>query len=591
MTTFLNAHRPQLPAAALPPLTTARAGALFLDDRGAATAEYAIATMAVVAQKWHTLYMERVAFYARQSVHEDQGIAQQLASMRKRATGEDWTIVEEYVDNFTSATKTRGDGTEWARMLSDVDAGKIDTIVAVKSARLLRRVEDALEVTAPRRDVRVVTFDGIDTSNHWGRVILLIMTSIAEAEIEEKEARAIPYRAARREAGHPVAGLVPYGYRWVPDLQRDDRGTRYEVVPEEAAVLRFMSRRLLVERDSLAQIVRDLNDGTATDENGNLLPPSSRHPRPRRDKATGELVYSPWITSTVRRLLVSPFQAALLPPPMPEGVKYRADRFTLSHCAPGAWEPILTADQVNAARGRLLDSSRLFHDGDTKAKWLLAGLGVCGKCGGPTRSTQSRTTARRVRAIRCTAGCFVRPAAPIEEYVVHTVVNVLGTPGLLTWVDDGGADIDSLRTRREALAAERAEAEGLYRSRKLSAPTFSDMVDEIDAALAQTDGDLADALRADPLAEFVSVDDVHGLWDSISTNRRRVVLAALLHAIEIRPVGKGRRILTMDDTESTVTMRWREVEHRVSLATGHTTHTVKVPGDAHEAISGALSTP
>ncbi len=49
MTTFLNAHRPQLPAAALPAVTTARAGALFLDDRGAATAEYAIATMAAVA--------------------------------------------------------------------------------------------------------------------------------------------------------------------------------------------------------------------------------------------------------------------------------------------------------------------------------------------------------------------------------------------------------------------------------------------------------------------------------------------------------------------------------------------------------------
>ena len=36
---------------ALPPLTTRRAGALFLDDRGAATAEYAIATMAAVARK------------------------------------------------------------------------------------------------------------------------------------------------------------------------------------------------------------------------------------------------------------------------------------------------------------------------------------------------------------------------------------------------------------------------------------------------------------------------------------------------------------------------------------------------------------
>ncbi|WP_295823603.1 DUF4244 domain-containing protein [uncultured Microbacterium sp.] len=33
----------------LPPVTRARASALFLDERGAATAEYAIATMAAVA--------------------------------------------------------------------------------------------------------------------------------------------------------------------------------------------------------------------------------------------------------------------------------------------------------------------------------------------------------------------------------------------------------------------------------------------------------------------------------------------------------------------------------------------------------------
>lgn len=39
------------PAADLPSLTSARAGALFLDERGAATAEYAIATMATVAGK------------------------------------------------------------------------------------------------------------------------------------------------------------------------------------------------------------------------------------------------------------------------------------------------------------------------------------------------------------------------------------------------------------------------------------------------------------------------------------------------------------------------------------------------------------
>lgn len=37
----------------LPFLTSARAGALFLDERGAATAEYAVATMATVASLRH----------------------------------------------------------------------------------------------------------------------------------------------------------------------------------------------------------------------------------------------------------------------------------------------------------------------------------------------------------------------------------------------------------------------------------------------------------------------------------------------------------------------------------------------------------
>ncbi|MDQ1084742.1 MULTISPECIES: DUF4244 domain-containing protein [Microbacterium] len=49
MSAFASFFRPVGTTPGLPPLTTARAGALFLDDRGAATAEYAIATMAAAA--------------------------------------------------------------------------------------------------------------------------------------------------------------------------------------------------------------------------------------------------------------------------------------------------------------------------------------------------------------------------------------------------------------------------------------------------------------------------------------------------------------------------------------------------------------
>jgi DNA invertase Pin-like site-specific DNA recombinase len=524
---------------------------------------------------------ERVALYARQSVQEDQGIAQQLEAMHKRAVAEDWIVAGEYVDNFTSATKTRGDETSWARMLADVDVGKIDTIVAVKSARLLRRLEDALEITAPRRHVRVVTFDGIDTASHYGRVILVIMTSIAEAEIEEKEARALPFRASRRAAGHPTSGLVAYGYQWIPELHRDERGTRFVVVPEEAVALRYMSRELLGGAD-LGAIARAMNDGAAMDEGRRPLPESSRRTR----------AGVKWTSTTVRRMLASPFPAALLPPAMPEGIKYRADRYTLSECTPGAWEPILDEDAVAAARGRLFNPSRLSHDGNTHAKWLLSRVGKCGRCEGPLRKIDTRTTAR-VRAYRCTKGCFQRPAALIEEYVEYSVVKVLSEPGLLTWADTDGLDLGALRLRREALRVERAEWFQRVRVGKLTPMEWDELSARWDAELVQLDADIAEAVSGDPLASFVGTEDVRALWDSLSVARRRAVLEALLFSVEVHPVGKGKRVTTLRATEPTVTMNWRRAERRVTFDVDRTVTAVegRVSPDARDAIAAALSTP
>lgn len=44
----------------LPRLTRARAARLFADESGAATAEYAIATMAIVEHRWHVSRMRRI---------------------------------------------------------------------------------------------------------------------------------------------------------------------------------------------------------------------------------------------------------------------------------------------------------------------------------------------------------------------------------------------------------------------------------------------------------------------------------------------------------------------------------------------------
>ncbi|WP_165971283.1 recombinase family protein [Microbacterium oleivorans] len=524
----------------------------------------------------------RAGIYGRQSVRQDQGIKQQIAEGKRRTDAEGWHVAADavYADNDTSASKVRGAGTEWARMLADIDAGKLDVIVVTEVTRLLRRLVDVLEVTTPRRSVRIVsTRDGIDTGAPLGKLLLVILATIAESEIERKEERAIPYRAARREAGHPTSGLVPFGYRWVPGVQRDERGTRYAVVPEEAAVIRFMSRELLAGA-SLGGIVAALNAGEARDERGALLGESSRTTRKGKR----------WITTTARRLLLSPFPAALLPHKLPEGEHYNAAKVDMARCTPGAWEAILSEDAVMAARSILLEPTRLTHDGNTRAKHLLSGIGRCAECGGPIRSAQVQTTAQAQRGYRCTKGCFVRAAAVIEAYVSEAVIALLSAPGLLQWVPEDGADIDALRARLTVLQRDRAQAEALYAEGEISAATLRTKTGKLDPEIQSVDAALAAALQADPLAEIVTADDVRGMWENVTTARKNAILGALVHRVEIGRVGKGVRVLTVEAAEATVTMGWRRAEHRVSLTRARSLVSVtpRVPDDARGVIAAAL---
>lgn len=511
----------------------------------------------------------RAAIYVRQSVREDQGIAQQTKDCKWRAKGEGWTVVGIYNDNATSATKDRGAGTEWARMLADIDAGKVDVIVCVAAARLLRRMVDVYEITKPKRDVRIVTLrDGIDTSTPGGKIMLTMLVMFAEAEIEEKEARAIPYRAARREAGHPTPGRVPYGYDWVPKMKRDGKGTRYAIREDEAGVLRKMSADLLAG-ERLGAIARGLNDAGIFTRQG-----------------------KPWHASTVRRVLLSPFPAALLPPPMPPGVHYKPELADLSKSRPGEWEAILDEDEVLAARHIILNSEKhaLTHDGNTRPKWMLSTVGRCGSCGGPLRSCKTKTTAKSERGYRCTKGCFQRPAAPIEEYVTEAVLGVLSKPGLLRHSVDAAPDLGALRAEREALAGRYSEAEQLYREDRLSVTVFREISDDLKDRAAKVETAISDALQADPLAEILDADDIRGVWASLSTGRQRVILSALADWVAVHPVGKGKRVRTLEQTEGTVTVHWKKQRKVAKLdGSGVKIMPPSVPAEAQESIAAALN--
>src|SRR5690625_2009038 len=68
-----------------------------------------------------------VAAYVRASLDRTGNrwtVETQLKKSRALADAKDWKVVEVYEDNAVSATKKRRAGTDWARMLSDAEAGR-----------------------------------------------------------------------------------------------------------------------------------------------------------------------------------------------------------------------------------------------------------------------------------------------------------------------------------------------------------------------------------------------------------------------------------------------------------------------------------
>ena len=160
--------------------------------------------------------------------------------------------------------------------------------------RLTRSLTDVLELRPPKRDVRVLTVrGGIDT--HEDDTTLKLLVVLAEREVKLKTIRAARYAKERRAKGHRPAGRTAYGYRWVRAADRDEAGTRFRIDEDEAAIVKRIFSEFLAQA-SLGQIARDLNASGIRTREG-----------------------SRWHTSTLRRILINPHYAALLPPVQAEG--------------------------------------------------------------------------------------------------------------------------------------------------------------------------------------------------------------------------------------------------------------------------------
>lgn len=154
----------------------------------------------------------QAAIYVRQSEDEREGIDRALGRCRNLVKAKGWTLAGEYADNYVSASKSRGAGTAWSRLLADVRAGRVNAVVGVDVDRLVRSITDL--ATLIDLGAKVLTVDGeIDLTTSDGEFRATMLAGIARFEVRrkaERQKRANEYRVTT--LGLPVPGKRRFGF-------------------------------------------------------------------------------------------------------------------------------------------------------------------------------------------------------------------------------------------------------------------------------------------------------------------------------------------------------------------------------------------
>jgi site-specific DNA recombinase len=487
--------------------------------------------------KAHSAAPTRAALYLRQSVADGVGIASQRQATTALAAAKGWEVVAEFVDDGVSGTKSRGPLTRWNDMLNRASAGEFDAIVVRDIDRLTRSINDLqalLEVNVP-----IASAVGeLDLSTPSGRTMARVLVSIAMGEVETKAKRQRDRNKDRRSTGTPTSGRTPYGYRWITSADRLKRGdpAAYELDGERAADVRGIFDSFLAGV-ALGSIARELN------EQGKHTVPSKSHPEG-----------APFRPTTLRRILLSPYYAALLPLPIADGAAYDQAAITRADCVDGTWPAIVTPEEWETVKARLEHPERKTSPGPSR-KWLLSGVASCGVCGEPIRAGGGEAG---IHSYRCRSMAhFMRRGVPLDSFVERLIITRLSQPDaidLLAEHDRG--DVDALRAERARLEVSIRQAGDDEQDGLITRAERVRLTKRANARVGKIDDDLRRGVDVNALNGLVGQSDVAAAWGQLSLGHKRAVLEALMTVV-VHSVGQGNRRNMSDETMAkTVTVEW-----------------------------------
>ena len=324
----------------------------------------------------------QMAFYARVSTESqarDNTIASQIAALRERLTADGGYVEPDhaYVDEGYSGSNLLRPALE--RLRDAVAAGRIDRLYVLAPDRLARRyAHQVLLMEELRRAGTEIIFRNRPIGGPAEDDLLLqIQGVIAEyerAKILERSRRG--RRHAARSGLLSAFTTAPYGYRYIP---KDQGGgtARFEIVAEEARIMRQIFAWVALERLSLREICRRLQQAGCLTRRGST--------RWSASVVRGMLLNTAYVGRAIyghsrflpARPRLRPIRGHPHPSPRPTARVAVPREEWIEVPVPALVDPAI----FEAAQAQLAENRQRKREQWRGPHWLLQGLTVCRRCG------------------------------------------------------------------------------------------------------------------------------------------------------------------------------------------------------------------
>jgi DNA invertase Pin-like site-specific DNA recombinase len=438
----------------------------------------------------------RAVGYVRISIDrgEETSTETQEQAIRGYCARPGWSVVDVKVDAGRSGYKaSRSTRPKFNEAMELIRSGAANALVVWRLDRLSRSAKDTLilveELAEHGAELASVTEGELDPSKPTGKLLLTMLSGLAEMESHIKRERVQEWQDHRRAKGMTPTGPRPFGYK-------KERNTLI-IDPVEAAAIRKAADGLLAGQ-SLRSILRDLTASGAVNRAG-----------------------KPFTLAGLRVILLGPTIAGCR---MVEKRRRTSDGgfFPGVYVQSNEWEPILDRQTWDAVADVLWDAKRRTVKSNDR-RWLLAGIIRCSTCldtdtKGLMRS-KGHTRGIRYACEQC--GMSVE-AQRVDELIEEDVLEMLDAT---TW-----------RRLRRGQSITEADTSAFDEAMRELSDRF--VADEIDAAelasLAERLRQQAKASSAPP-PPLPDVADVRSAWDNLDLSQRRLVVAAATESLTLEP--------------------------------------------------------